>query len=196
MEGDKPRIGVLALQGNVREHVSALSACEVETREVKQVGELEGLDGLVLPGGESTTIGRLMAEGGFLPAIQQRVGEGMGLFATCAGMILAATDIAESDQPRLGLLDVRVRRNAFGRQRESFTAPLKIEKLGEKPFPAVFIRGPYIERVGDGVNVLAKWQGKAVLVRQGHILAAAFHPEMSDDPRLHGYFLSMLKSPA
>lgn len=193
------RIGVLALQGDFREHAAMMRRCGAEVLEVRKPQELEDLDGLVIPGGESTTIGRLMDVYGFLPAITEAVARGMGIFGTCAGMVLLAreivggTDLAGKPQPLLGLIDMVVRRNAFGRQRESFETDIDISALGpaygDRPFRAVFIRAPLIESVGPGVTVLGRVDGHIVLVRQGRFLAAAFHPELTPDTRIHCYFL-------
>ena len=188
------KIGVLALQGAFREHKLMLERCGAQICEVRKATELEGLDGLVLPGGESTTIGKLMVDFGLLEKIQERYAEGMAIYGTCAGMILLCREIIGSDQPRLGLFDARVQRNAFGRQRESFEADLFVPEMGasEKPIRAVFIRAPYLEQVGPAVQVLAEVNGKAVIARQGKILTTSFHPELTDDDRIHRYFLQMI----
>jgi len=189
------KVGVLALQGDFREHRMMLHDCGAQTSLVRRPEELDGLDGLVIPGGESTTIGRLMEERGLLEAIRERAGNGLGIFGTCAGLVLLAgeildgTELGGRPQPRLGLMDVAVRRNAYGRQRESFETDLVVPELGPAPLRAVFIRAPVIERIGAGVRVLASLEGKAVLARQGRFLAAAFHPELTDDLRVHRYFL-------
>jgi 5'-phosphate synthase pdxT subunit len=187
----QPPVGVLALQGDVAEHLRALREVGAEPREVRRPAHLEGLAGLVIPGGESTTIGRLMVEYGLDEGIRERHGRGMALFGTCAGMIVLAREIVGSDQPRLGLMDLSVRRNAFGRQRESFEAWLDVAPLGPEPLEAVFIRAPYIERIGPEAEALAEVGGRPVLARQGHCLAAAFHPELTSDRRLHRYFLRL-----
>lgn len=186
------RIGVLDLQGAVIEHVRSLQACGAEAVRIKRTSQLEGLDGLIIPGGESTTIGQLMGEYGFFPALRELAGQGLSMFGTCAGLILLAKDIAGSSQPRLGFMDVVAQRNAFGRQRESFETDLEIPALGPEPFRAVFIRAPYIERVGEGVEVLARYDDKIVVARQGRYLAAAFHPELTTDNRVHNYFVDMV----
>lgn len=155
--------------------------------------ELKDLDGLIIPGGESTTIGKLMVEWGLLEEIKAKAAKGLVLYGTCAGMILLSKEIIGSDQPRLGLLDATVQRNAFGRQRESFEADMDVPELGPKPLRAVFIRAPYIEKVGPNVKVLAVVNGKIVIARQGNILVTAFHPELTDDTRIHQYFLNMIK---
>jgi len=190
------KIGVLALQGAVVEHLRCLRECEVEAVEVRRVEQLRGLHGLVIPGGESTTIGKLMEEYGFISALQELGQRGFPIFGTCAGLILLAREIAGSSQPRLGLMDVVAQRNAFGRQRESFEADLPVPAVGQKPFRAVFIRAPYLEAVGKEVEVLARFGDKIVMARQGPFLATAFHPELTDDLRIHRYFLSATKGVA
>lgn len=184
-------IGVLALQGAFREHEKMLRGCgdDIQTKQVRLPGQLEGIDGLVIPGGESTTMGKLMVEFGLLDPIRERAARGMPIFGTCAGLIMLARDINGSDQPRIGLMDMLVERNAFGRQVESFETDLQVPCLGPEPFRAVFIRAPYIMKVGPGVEVLAEYQGKIVWARQGRFLAAAFHPELTGDQRVHRYFL-------
>ncbi len=181
--GVKPlRIGVLALQGNFREHVSMLRRLGVETREVRKPEELDSLDGLVIPGGESTTFMHLMRLYSLDEAIRSFPG---AVFGTCAGMIVL-------DREHLGLVDVTVRRNAFGRQVASFEADLAV--AGEAaPLRAVFIRAPWIEEAGAGVEVLAELDGRPVLAREGRFLVASFHPELTDDTRLHERFLTMAK---
>ncbi|MBE3590938.1 MAG: pyridoxal 5'-phosphate synthase glutaminase subunit PdxT [Firmicutes bacterium] len=185
------KVGVLDLQGDVIEHVRALEAAGAEVVRVKRPRHLEGLRGLVIPGGESTTIGKLMAEYELIPAVRQAVSEGMAVFGTCAGAILLAADIAGSDQPRLGLMDMRVQRNAYGRQRESFEAEVQVSEIPGPPVKAVFIRAPIIERVGSSVKVLAEYGGQIVMARQGRLLAGTFHPELTADRRVHQYFLQL-----
>lgn len=187
------KIGVLALQGAVREHVSALQRCGADAVPVKRAEQLAGLDGLVLPGGESTTIGKLVTRYGLVEHIRELAATGKALFGTCAGMILLARTITASEQFSLGLLDIAVTRNAYGRQRESFEAALTVPVLGEEPFCACFIRAPLVEKVGEKVQVLAKYEGRVVAVRQGRVLAASFHPELTTDLRLHRYFLSLAR---
>lgn len=183
------KVGVLALQGAFREHRWALERLGVPALLVNKPEELGAIEALIIPGGESTTIGRLLSVFGLMEPLRERVRAGMAIFGTCAGMILLAKEIEGSQQPRLGLMDVTVRRNAFGRQVDSFETDLEIPVLGERPFRGVFIRAPYITRVGPGVEVLARLEEKIVLVRQGRLLAAAFHPELTEDLRLHRYFL-------
>lgn len=184
-------IGVLALQGAFREHRQALERIGATVREVRLPRDLDGLDGLVMPGGESTTMGKLASVYGLdeaLPAFHQAGG---AIWGTCAGAILLAADIEGSEQPRLGLMDIGVARNAFGRQIDSFEAELAVSGL-EEPFRAVFIRAPAITRVGDGVEVLATHAGRVVFARQGRLLASSFHPELAGDDRLHRRFVGQV----
>lgn len=191
------RIGVLALQGAFREHVQALSLLGVEATEVRLPRDLAGIDGLILPGGESTTMTNLMTSYGFWEPLKNAHAAGLAIWGTCAGAILLASEVAGTspnlpDQPSLGLIDMTVRRNAFGRQVDSFVTPLTIEGLNE-PFSAVFIRAPIFERVGEGVEVLATLDGKTVMAKQGRVMASSFHPELGHDPRIHGLFLEILE---
>lgn len=187
------RIGILGLQGSVKEHLDFL--CRIagngSASLVKKASDVEGLDGLVIPGGESTTIGRLMRFTGVDKAIRKN--KKLAIMGTCAGAIMLAKNIEDSDQFSLGLMDITVERNAYGRQKESFETTLEIPALGKKLFKAVFIRAPAIEKVGRGVKVLAKHGDEPVMVRQGRYLALTFHPELTDDQRIHRYFLEMLK---
>ncbi len=187
-------VGVLALQGDVIEHIAALEHAGSFAASVKTVDELARVDGLVVPGGESTTVMKLLHRFGLAEPIVQRVRCGMPLWGTCMGMIVAAHDVADLDQPTLDLIDITVRRNAFGRQNESAEIELPIAALGAKPFPAIFIRAPWIERVGAGVELLAQRDGHGVMVREGNVLGTSFHPELTGDPRVHAYFLSMVKA--
>ena len=186
-------VGVLALQGDFAEHLAMLARIGVDAREVRKVGDLEGVDALIIPGGESTTIGKLMARYGLDEAIRARVKQGMPIYGTCAGLILLAQAIEGSDQPRLGLMDIAVIRNAFGRQIESFEADIPFAPTPEQPVRGVFIRAPIVARVGAGVQTLSVFDGKIVAVQQGNLLATAFHPELTDDTRVHRYFLSLVK---
>ena len=184
------KVGVLALQGDVREHAAALEsagAAPVQVKHPEQIGEV---DALVLPGGESTTIGKLLSRFGLLEPLRDAVEAGLPLYGTCAGLILMARDATgpHGVPHGLGVLDVTVRRNGYGRQIDSFEADLAVDGL-DAPFRAVFIRAPVIERAGDGVEVLAERDGRPVLVRQGRLLASSFHPEMTGDARLHRLFL-------
>jgi 5'-phosphate synthase pdxT subunit len=186
-----PVIGVLSYQGDVREHLAAVEAAGARAVPVKLPGQLAGLAGLIIPGGESTTIGKLMTHFGMDRAIRERYEQGMALFGTCAGLILMAREIEGSEQPRLGLMDITARRNAFGRQVQSFETDLEVPDLGGGPLRAVFIRAPYISSAGEGVHVMASFNDRIVLARQGRLLAAAFHPELVGETRLHHYFLDI-----
>lgn len=187
------KVGVLGLQGDVREHCTALERAGATPVVVTRSNELAAADALVLPGGESTTIGKLLHRFDLLAPLRERVEAGMPLYGTCAGLILMAREVEGSeDAPhRLSCLDVTVRRNAYGRQADSFEADLSVAGLDEV-FRAVFIRAPQIERTGDGVEVLAELDGAPVMVRSGHVLASAFHPEMTADERIHRLFVTMI----
>lgn len=192
-------IGVLALQGDVREHAKMVREAGAEVVPVKRAEQLDELDGLVIPGGESTTIGKLLRRFELLEPLQSLVRSGFPVYGTCAGMILLADHIEDAgvDQPAIGGMNITVRRNAFGRQRESFEADLDVPALGDDPFPAVFIRAPVIEEIGDGVDVLATVNGEQpVAARQDRLLVSSFHPELTDDPRLHRYFVDMVEGRA
>ena len=186
------KVGVLALQGAFREHIESLQAVGATCVEVRRPEHVSGVDALVLPGGESTTITKLLVSSGLFDAVQDVVCVGAPVLGTCAGMIVAATEVLDGAEglPSLGLIDVAVRRNAYGRQRESFEAPLTISGIAGGPFPGVFIRAPVIERVGAGVEVLASFEGRPVLARKGRVAVSTFHPELSGDLRLHRWFLS------
>ncbi len=188
------RIGVLASQGAFAEHIAVLRRLEVEAVPVRLPRELAGLDGLIIPGGESTTIGRLMLEYNLTDEIKRLVNNGLPVLGTCAGMILLARRPSNNSYPEtLGVMNIIVKRNAFGRQKESFETELSIPVLGEKPFRCVFIRAPIIERVDSKVEVLANLaDGTAVVARQGRLLVAAFHPELTDDLRFHQYFVDIV----
>jgi pyridoxal 5'-phosphate synthase pdxT subunit len=178
------RLGVLAIQGGFEAHLTILRRLGAEAVEVRTAAELAGLDGLVIPGGESTTIVKGIAAAGLEEAIRAHHRQGRPVFGTCAGMIVC-------DEAHLGLLDVRTRRNAFGRQLQSFETDLAVEGIGDEPLHAVFIRAPWVERAGPGVDVLAAYEDHPVAVRQGSVLACAFHPELTDDSRLHALFMAM-----
>jgi pyridoxal 5'-phosphate synthase pdxT subunit len=186
------KVGVLALQGAFREHRVMLEHCGVEAVEIRKPEELDSVAGLIIPGGESTTIGKMLIDWGLMDKIKSRAAEGMAIYGTCAGMIVLAKDIIGSEQPRLGLMDIKVRRNATGRQRESFEADLQVPEFGQDPVRAVFIRAPYIEKVGPEVTVLASVDKHAVVARQGRLLATSFHPELTRDDRVHKYFIAMM----
>jgi 5'-phosphate synthase pdxT subunit len=186
------RIGVLALQGAVAEHIRGIEKAGAEGVVVKRKEQLADLDGIILPGGESTTIGKLMRTYGFIDALREFSAAGKPIFGTCAGLIVIAKEITGQPEAHLGLMDITVARNAFGRQRESFETDLPIKGIDEN-VRAVFIRAPLIEKVGQKVDVLATYDGQIVAAQQGHLLAASFHPELTDDFRLHSYFLDMVK---
>ena len=187
---DMTTIGVLALQGDFREHREVLERLEVSVTEVRLPRDLAGLDGLILPGGESTTIVRLLGTSGLLDPLRSLARDGFPIWGTCAGMILLAKRLDASGIPALEAMDIAVRRNAFGRQVDSFEADLSMPILGAPPFHAVFVRAPIIEQVGPGVEVLARLaDGTPVAARQGRLLATAFHPELTSDLRLHRFFL-------
>ncbi|HKV46141.1 MAG TPA: pyridoxal 5'-phosphate synthase glutaminase subunit PdxT [bacterium] len=190
------KIGVLAVQGDVIEHRLILRRLAVEEVEVRVPGDLDRVDGLILPGGESTTIGKLMVRYGLDRAVPERVERGMGVYGTCAGMILLARRAAGGEPPLLRLMDITVTRNAYGRQVDSFEAPLEIPALGPPPLRGVFIRAPVIDRVGRGVEVLGRHEGHPVLVREGQLLASSFHPELAHDDRVHRYFIDMIRAAA
>lgn len=184
------RIGILALQGDFAEHTAMLRQLSAQVVEVRRPEHLDGLDGLIIPGGESTTIGKLLVAYGLLEPLRQRAKEGWPIWGTCAGAILLANDLGASQQPRLGVMDIAVQRNAFGRQLQSFETDLPVPELGEPPLRAVFIRAPCIETVGPRAAALARLEdGRVVAARQGHLLATCFHPELTDDLRFHRYFL-------
>ena len=189
----KALIGVLALQGDVVEHVAALQRAGSQAIEVKTRADLERVDGLIIPGGESTTVMKLLDRFALAALIVERVKAGMPIWGTCMGMIVIAREVVALQQPSLSLIDISVRRNAFGRQNESAEVDLPIAALGEAPFPAIFIRAPWIESVGPGVELLAQRDGHGVMVRQDNVLATSFHPELTADPRVHGYFLQMVR---
>jgi len=199
------KIGVLGVQGAVSEHVEALNDTlkmmnlEGSVVIVKNLSQLENVHGLVIPGGESTTIGRVAKEKGLMDKIIRKAEEGLPVLGTCAGLVLLAKEVYDAKigvtkQPLLGLMNIKVIRNAFGRQRESFEVDLEIPVLGEKPFPAVFIRAPIVEKVWGETKILAKYENKIVAVQEKNLLAAAFHPELVDDRRFHQYFVRIVLS--
>ncbi len=185
------KVGILALQGDVAEHAAALADAGAHAVEVRAPADLAAVDALVLPGGESTTISLLLGWSGLFEPIAERLADGMPAFGTCAGMILLAAEVLDGrpDQRSFAAVDVAVRRNAFGRQVDSFEADLDVAGVGGGPVPAVFIRAPVVERAGPEVEVLARVDGRPVVCRQGAVLVAAFHPELSGDRRLHQLFL-------
>lgn len=195
-----PVIGVLAIQGDVREHLQSLASAGAEALAVRSASDLQGLDGLVVPGGESTTMSKLAILDGLLGPLQEARRSGLPMYGSCAGMIMLADAVldARPDQEFIGGIDMTVRRNAFGRQVDSFEADVDVDLLGEPPFPAVFIRAPWVERVGEDVEVLARVSrsgddGTIVAVRQGVLLATAFHPELTGDTRIHATFVQMVQ---
>lgn len=196
-------IGVLGVQGAVSEHVEAmektLKSCGVDgsVSIVKEADDITSIDGLIIPGGESTTIGRVAEKANLLNKIVEKARNGTPIFGTCAGLIILAKEVYDAkigavNQPSLGLMNIRVVRNAFGRQKESFEVYLNIPVLGEKPFPAVFIRAPIVEKTWGNVKVLAKYEEKIVAVQEENMLATAFHPELTEDLRFHKYFLNLI----
>ncbi|KUP21095.1 pyridoxal 5'-phosphate synthase glutaminase subunit PdxT [Paenibacillus sp. DMB5] len=189
------RIGVLALQGAVTEHIVSIEKTGAEGLPIKRVEQLEEVDGLIIPGGESTTIGKLMRKYGFIEAIRDFSGQGKPIFGTCAGMIVLAKRIAGGEDSHLGLMDITVARNAFGRQRESFECDLDVKGISE-PVRAVFIRAPLISEVGPEVDVLTVYNNEIVTARQDNLLVSSFHPELTEDYRLHQYFADMVKAKA
>ena len=194
-------VGVLALQGDVAEHVAALHALGADALEVRTPADLERAEAIVLPGGESTAVSLLLASSGLRLPLEARLEAGMPAFGTCAGMILLAREVVDGrhDQWSLGAIDLTVRRNAFGTQVESFEGDLPLEGAGERPVHGVFIRAPWVERTGEGVEVLARVPagypaaGRVVAVRQGPVLATSFHPELTGDTRVHQLFLDMVQ---
>jgi 5'-phosphate synthase pdxT subunit len=191
-EGTGMKIGVLSLQGAVAEHIRSVERAGAEGIAVKKIEQLDELSGLIIPGGESTTIGKLMRKYNFIEAVRQFSNQGKPVFGTCAGLIVLAKTIQGQEEAHLGLMDITVSRNAFGRQRESFETDLNIKGI-EEPVRAVFIRAPLIQSVGTGVDVLSEYNGEIVAARQGHLLASSFHPELTDDYRLHQYFVDMVR---
>jgi 5'-phosphate synthase pdxT subunit len=190
----RPRVGVLAVQGAVSEHEAALADVGARTSRVRRSDELEGLDGLVIPGGESTTFGLVAGESGLLDAVRERIDAGMPVFGTCAGLIMLADGIAGGGpQPLVGGMDITVRRNAFGRQRASFEADVDVPALGDPPMRGIFIRAPWIEAAGPSVEVLAEHAGHIVAARDRTRFVCAFHPELTGDRRLHRMFVEGLR---
>ncbi len=191
----QPRLAVLALQGAFRVHVQRLTELGVEAREARLPRDLDGVHGLVMPGGESTSMSNLLASSGLFDEIKARLSDGLPVFGTCAGMILLATDVRDGrpDQRTFGALDATVRRNGYGRQLDSFETDLDVAGL-EAPFHGVFIRAPRVESLGPAVEVLATHQDDPVLVRQGRVMAASFHPELTGDGRLHAQFVELVRS--
>ena len=190
-------IGVLALQGDFARHAQALERIGVPSREVRKPGELEGLDGLIMPGGESTTLLKLMDAWDFVPALEKFHAAGKPIFGTCAGLILLAKDVESPRQRSLGFIDITAERNAYGRQKESFETEVTADLgAGPAPLKVIFIRAPRIRRMGPAVTPLVEHRGECVMARQGTVLVAAFHPELTDDETVHRYFVEMARSAA
>ncbi len=187
------RVGVLALQGDVREHRLLLEAVGASVTEVRRPSDLDGIDAIVIPGGESTTIGRLATIFGLLDPLEKAIADGLPAYGSCAGMILLASGTTGDRQPQLGAMDVVVERNAFGRQNESFEVDLDITGL-EDPFHAVFIRAPWVASIGEGVEVLAEVDGHPVMIREGNVIATSFHPELTGDERIHRLVLDLTRA--
>ncbi|MGW2601686.1 pyridoxal 5'-phosphate synthase glutaminase subunit PdxT [Streptomyces klenkii] len=191
-----PTIGVLALQGDVREHLVALASADALARPVRRPEELAEIDGLVIPGGESTTMSKLAVAFGMLEPLRERVRAGMPVYGTCAGMIMLADKLLDGreDQETLGGIDMIVRRNAFGRQNESFEATVDVAGIEGGPVEGVFIRAPWVESIGAAAEVIATYDGHTVAVRQGNVLATSFHPELTGDHRVHALFVDMVRA--
>ncbi len=186
------KIGVFALQGAFIEHERALLSLGEEVKEIRLLSDFtDDLDGIVLPGGESTVQGKLLREEGLFEPVKKAIENGLPVFGTCAGMILLAKKLSNDPNVHFGTMNVTVKRNAYGRQLGSFRTSLNVKPLGF--YPAVFIRAPYIEKIGKGVEILAEHEGKIVAARQGNMLVTAFHPELTDDLRIHAYFLDMVR---
>jgi 5'-phosphate synthase pdxT subunit len=182
------RLGVLALQGDFAEHLKTLERLGVDAFEVRSQSDLEDADALIIPGGESTAIIKLIDRFDIRDALTKRLNDGMPVFGTCAGAIVLANDVSDGERP-LGVIDLSVRRNAYGRQNESFEADIDLEGIEGGRFHAVFIRAPVFEGAGEGSQVLARWADQPVLIRSGRVLVSSFHPELTDDTRIHDYFL-------
>lgn len=187
------KIGVLAIQGGVIEHLKHIKALGHEAVEIKKASELDDLDGIIFPGGESTTIGKLLKERKLMEPLKEKISGGTPAYGTCAGMILLAKEIENSDTGYLQLIDIKVRRNAYGSQLDSFQSYANIEEVSEKDIPLVFIRAPFITEVSDQVKVLCELDGNVVAARQGNILVTSFHPELTDNLEFHRYFINMCK---
>ena len=188
-------IGVLALQGDFREHIHIVKSIGEKAIAVKTKEELAIVDGLIIPGGESTTVGKLLDRFGLMDVVRAFPMENKPIYGTCTGMILLAKDIEDSNQFKIGLLDITVKRNAYGRQIDSFESPIFIKKITtiDRPHNSIFIRAPFITRIGENVEVMSELDGNIIMVREGLLLASSFHPELTDDCRIHKYFLDMVK---
>jgi 5'-phosphate synthase pdxT subunit len=189
------KIGVLGLQGSFAEHIAAIEKCGAQAVDIRHSWQLADVDGLIIPGGESTAIDKLTSDNPdpIFDTIKKRVREGLAVYGTCMGSIFLAKEIEGSEQGRLACMDIKVRRNAFGPQRNSFETSINIAALGAEPFPAVFIRAPIVVSIGTGVNVLASVEEGIVMARQKSLLVTAFHPEITNDLRVHQYFLAMVE---
>lgn len=196
MSAVPPVVGVLAIQGDVREHLRALAAGGAAARPVRRPEELAGVDALVIPGGESTTMSKLAIDFGLVEPVRDRIKTGMPAYGSCAGMIMLASGVLDGrpDQQTFGGIDMTVRRNAFGRQVDSFECETDLDGIGT--LRTVFIRAPWVERIGTGVSVLGRAAGRIVAVRQGNLLATAFHPELTGDLRVHRYFVDLVRAAA
>lgn len=189
------RIGVLAMQGDFAEHIEHLRALDVDAIEVRTADQLAACDGLIIPGGESTTIARLLLAFGLMDPLRARIADGLPVWGTCAGAIMLARDVPALDRPPIGAMDITVERNAFGRQIDSFEADLDVRGIEDGPLHAVFIRAPVISRVGAGVEVLAALEdGRVVACREGALLATSFHPELTQDTRFHRLFVDLVRT--
>jgi 5'-phosphate synthase pdxT subunit len=187
------KIGVLSIQGGIREHIKHLKALDVETVEVKTLNDLESLDGLILPGGESTTISKILKERNMLNTLRSKILSGLPVWGTCAGMILLSKELEDTSVFNIGVMDIKVKRNAYGSQLDSFKTHAVILEISDNPIPLVFIRAPYIAYVGDNVEILLEISGNIVAAKQNNMLATAFHPELTDNLEFHNYFLKMCK---
>tara|TARA_B100000949_G_C14118419_1_gene381466 strand:+ start:27 stop:635 length:609 start_codon:yes stop_codon:yes gene_type:complete len=195
VDGDVPTIGVLAIQGDFQEHIEVLTRLEINSKEIRLPGQLEGVDGLIIPGGESTTIVQMIDTFDLRYALVREVQSGLPVWGTCAGMIVLADRLTDSRPDPLSLIDIEVSRNAFGRQIDSFEQGINISEMQGPPFPGIFIRAPVVESVGSEVEVLGSIDNeRPVAVRQGRILATSFHPELTDDSRMHQLFLRMIQA--
>ncbi len=189
-------IGVLALQGAFREHINALKDCGVKAIEVRQPAQLLDIDGIIIPGGESTTISKLMVKYGFIEALKSFYLSKKPIFGTCAGLVLLARAVSDFDEKGLGFIDITVSRNAYGRQLDSFECPLKITGIGKnnsREFNGIFIRAPRINSAGENVEIICSYEGEPVMAKENNILVCAFHPELTDDISIHKYFIDMVK---
>jgi len=186
------KIGVLAMQGAFQKHLDMIKKIGAEGSEIRTADDLDSIDGLIIPGGESTVIAKLLIKNNIMNPVLEKVKSGMGLYGTCAGMILMAKNVEDSEQPLLNVMNITVKRNAYGRQRESFEASFEIKNFSENPFSGIFIRSPKVTEYSKDVEVLAEFDGVPVLLKEGKLLASSFHPELTNDTRIHQLFLSMI----